>query len=87
MSNLKIDNTLIESLRKGDEMAFEIIFHRTKGKLKGFLLKVLPAGEDTDGTIQEIYLKIWFSRKSIIASKNFETYLFAPIRRWFTTSI
>ncbi|MBW6537617.1 MAG: RNA polymerase sigma-70 factor [Mariniphaga sp.] len=80
MSKLIIEKVLIEKLRQGDQMAFEVIFHRTKGKLKGFLVKVLPVGEDAESIIQEIYLKIWSSRKSIKANRSFETYLFSIAR-------
>lgn len=80
MSKLIIEIELVEKLRQGDQMAFEVIFHRTKGKLKGFLVKVLPVGEDAESIIQEIYLKIWSSRKSIKANRSFETYLFAIAR-------
>jgi RNA polymerase sigma-70 factor, ECF subfamily len=80
MSKLIIEKELVEKLRQGNEMAFEVIFHRSKGKLKGFLMKVLPYGEDAESIIQEIYLKIWSSRKSIKPNRNFETYLFAITR-------
>jgi len=80
MSKLKIEKVLVEKLRQGDEMAFEVIFHRTKGKLKGFLVKVLPVGQDAESIIQEIYLKIWSSRKLINSNRNFETYFFAIAR-------
>lgn len=80
MSRCMIEKELIEKLRKDDEMAFEIIFHRSKGKLGGFLSKVLPVGEDKESVMQEIYLKIWSSRKSIKANRSFETYLFAIAR-------
>jgi len=80
MSKLIIEKVLVEKLRQGDEMAFEVIFHRTKGKLKGFLVKVLPVGEDVESILQEIYLKIWSSRKSIKTNRSFETYLFAIAR-------
>lgn len=61
-------------------MAFELIFHQTKGKLKGFLKKVLPYGEDEESILQEVYLHLWSGRKSIRADKNFESYLFAIVR-------
>jgi RNA polymerase sigma-70 factor (ECF subfamily) len=75
-----IEQELVEQFRAGNEMAFELIFHRTKGKLKGFLLKVLPCGEDAESILQEIYLKLWSHRKSIKTDKNFETYLYAIAR-------
>jgi RNA polymerase sigma-70 factor (ECF subfamily) len=80
MSKLIIEKELVDSLRRGNEMAFELIFHRSKGKLKGFLKKVLPKDEDEESILQEIYLKLWSGRESIKADKNFETYLFAIAR-------
>ena len=80
VSDKKIDQELVEQFKMGDEMTFELIFHRTKGKLKGFLIKVLPLGADVESILQEIYLKIWSSRKSINAEKKFETYLYAIAR-------
>lgn len=59
-------------------MAFEIIFHRSKRKVMGFLRRVLP--QDEESILEEIYLKLWAGRKSINADKNFETYLFAIAR-------
>jgi len=75
-----IEQELVEQFRAGNEMAFELIFHRTKGKLKGFLSKVLPCDEDAESILQETYLKLWSNRKSIKADKNFETYLFTIAR-------
>lgn len=79
-SNLNIEKELVEQFRLGNEMAFELIFHRSKGKLKGFLKKVLPSGEDEESVLQEIYFKLWSSRKSIKSDKNFESYLYAIAR-------
>jgi RNA polymerase sigma-70 factor (ECF subfamily) len=78
--NSNIEHELVEQFGAGNEMAFELIFHRTKGKLKGFLLKVLPSGEDAESILQEIYLKLWSNRKAIKTDKNFESYLYAIAR-------
>jgi len=78
--DLTIEKELLEKFRLGNELAFELIFHRSKGKLKGFLIKVLPRDEDVESILQEIYLKLWYGRKSIDTDKNFETYLFAIAR-------
>ncbi|MDR1558041.1 MAG: RNA polymerase sigma-70 factor [Tannerellaceae bacterium] len=83
-SELNIEKELVEQFISGNEMAFELIFHQTKGKLKGFLKKMLPYGEDEESILQEIYLNLWASRKSINADKNFESYLFAIVRNMVT---
>ena len=79
-SNLNIEKELVNQFKAGNEMAFELIFHRTKGKLKGFLVKVLPAGEDEESILQEIYLKLWSKRTTVETDKNFETFLFTIAR-------
>ncbi len=80
VSDLHIGKELVDQFISGNELAFELIFHKTKGKLKGFLNKVLPAGEDAESLLQEIYLKLWSTRKSIQPGKNFEAYLFTIAR-------
>ena len=75
-----IEHELVSRLKAGDELAFELIFHRTKGKLKGFLKKTLPYDEDAESVMQEIYLKLWLNRKSVKTEKKFETYLYAITR-------
>jgi RNA polymerase sigma-70 factor (ECF subfamily) len=79
-SDLYIEKELIEQFISGEEMAFEMIFHKSKGKLKGFLRKVLPKGEDEESLLQEIFLKLWSTRKFIQPGKNFEAYLFTMTR-------
>jgi RNA polymerase sigma-70 factor, ECF subfamily len=80
VTNRNIEQELVRQFKAGNEMAFELIFHGTKGKLKGFLLRVLPCGEDAESVMQEIYLKLWSGRESINADKNFETYFYAIAR-------
>jgi RNA polymerase sigma-70 factor, ECF subfamily len=80
VTNQNIEQELVRQFKAGNEMAFELIFHGTKRKLKGFLLKVLPCGEDSESVMQEIYLRLWSGRESINADKNFETYLYAIAR-------
>jgi RNA polymerase sigma-70 factor, ECF subfamily len=80
VTNQNIEQELVRQFKAGNEMAFELIFHGTKRKLKGFLLKVLPCGEDSESVMQEIYLRLWSGRESINTDKNFETYLYAIAR-------
>jgi RNA polymerase sigma-70 factor (ECF subfamily) len=80
VSGLNIEKELVVQLISGSEIAFELIFHRTKGRLKGFLKKVLPYGEDEESILQEIYLNLWANRRSIKADGNFESYLFAIVK-------
>src|SRR6056297_2005114 len=42
-SEMKNESELIRKLRLGDEAAFEILFHRYKKRVKGFVHKMLPS--------------------------------------------
>lgn len=79
-SDINIERELVLKFISGSEHECEIIFHLTKGKLKGFLKKALPKDEDAESIMQDVYLKLWSTRKFIQPDKNFETYLFAIAR-------
>jgi RNA polymerase sigma-70 factor (ECF subfamily) len=79
-TDINIEKELVLQFISSSEQACEIIFHRTKGKLKGFLKKALPKDEDEESIMQDVYLKLWATRKFIQPDKNFETYLFAIAR-------
>ncbi len=70
------EEKLLRRLKKGDEMAFEILFHRYKNKVKGFVHKMLPPHISSDKIVQEVFIKIWIKRSKIDIQKNFSSYLF-----------
>jgi len=79
-ADINIEKKVVLQFISGNEKAYELIFHGTKGKLKGFLKKALPKDEDVESIMQDVYLKLWVTRKFIQPDKNFETYLFAITR-------
>lgn len=79
-SDINIEKEVVLQFISGSENACEMIFHSTKGKLKGFLKKALPKDEDEESIMQDVYLKLWSTRKFIQPDRNFETYLFAIAR-------
>ncbi len=79
-SDLNIEQQIVNQFKSGSEFAFELIFHRSKGKLKGFLQKVLPKDEDAESVLQEVYLKLWVTRESVNTENNFEAFLFSIAR-------
>ena len=75
-----IEKETVRQFISGSEKARKLIFHQTKSKLKGFLVKVLPKDEDAESVMQDVYLKLWSTREFIQPDRNFETYLFAITR-------
>lgn len=79
-SAFNIEREIICQFKTGNEFAFEQIFNKSKGKLKGFLLNTLPSDEDIESVLQDIYIKLWISRNFIDPDRNIEAFLFSIAR-------
>lgn len=77
---LNKDEELLLRIKNGDEVAFELVFYRYKGKLYDFIRKSLPVGEDTESLVQEIFTKLWISREQLDPSKSLNAFLYTIAR-------
>src|ERR1700678_1580193 len=50
---------LLAAVARGDAAAFEQLYHATRAKLYGVLLRILGKPELADEVMQETYLKVW----------------------------
>lgn len=76
INNHTSDQELIEKLQRGDLDAFDQIFIRYSDKLFGFALKYLKSKEETEGLVQDVFLKIWESKNKIKKESSLKSYLF-----------
>lgn len=53
--------SLIASVAKGDEAAFESIYEATRAKLFGVVLRILRRRDIAEEVVQDAYVKIWNS--------------------------
>lgn len=74
------EKKLIQKLIKGDEMAFEILFYRYRGKVGNFIRRSLPPQVDLEETVHEIFLRLWTNRERLDADRRFAPYLFRIAR-------
>jgi RNA polymerase sigma-70 factor (family 1) len=70
------DDELVEKLRKGDLEAFDAVFEKYSNRLFGFALKYLKSKEETEGLVQDVFLKIWETRKTLKKNASLKSYLF-----------
>ena len=63
-------------LKKGDMLAFDVIYKKYCKRLYGFVIKFIKQKEDAEEIVQEVFLKIWESREKIDIYSSFEAYLF-----------
>ncbi len=74
------DKDLIIRIKRGDEVAFELVFYKYKGKLYDFIRRSLPEEEDVESIVQEIFVKLWLNRLNLDPDQSFNGYIFAIAR-------
>ena len=70
------DWELAKRLQNGDLEAFDFIFKKYSSRLYGFAFKYLKSKVETEGLVQNVFLKIWENRKNIKKEANLKSYLF-----------
>lgn len=76
ISELIPDQELVDKLHNNDIDAFDQIFKRYSDRLYGFTFKYLKSKEETEGVIQDVFLKIWENRNKIKKETSLKSYLF-----------
>jgi len=77
---LNKDEDLLLRIRKGDEVAFELVFYRYKGKLYDFIRRSLPASEDAESMVQEIFVRLWSNREQLDPAKSLNAFIYTMAR-------
>ncbi len=76
----KISKVLLESLKEGDNRAFEELYDSYKEPALRFCNSILKDIEESENVIQEVFIKIWNRRSTINPELNFTSYLFTIIK-------
>lgn len=69
------DKRIIELLNKGDESAFDAVFKKYSPDVYYFSLDLMKSKPDAEEVLQETFLKVWETRKTIDPELNFRYYL------------
>jgi RNA polymerase sigma-70 factor (family 1) len=67
---------LIALLSEDSEYAFQLLYDRYRNKIYKLSLRFLKSSIIAQEVVQDVFLKLWFSRKSIDADKPLEAWLF-----------
>ncbi|WP_163712615.1 RNA polymerase sigma factor [Mangrovibacterium lignilyticum] len=73
---LNTEKELVTRFISGDQLAFELLFHRYKNKLNGFVMKLAPSQIDPDEVVQKVFIKVWIQRDKVKPEKSFSSFLF-----------
>lgn len=74
---LHTEKDLIEKVKEGDSIAFEVLFYKYRNKIKGFASRMVPSQIDPEEIVQEVFVKVWLKREAINPDKDFHSYLFS----------
>ena len=68
------------ALKSGDHKAFEVVFIAYFNKVKYFINGLVKSESDAEELAQEIFVKLWVGRESIVIEKSFSSYLYVIAR-------
>jgi RNA polymerase sigma-70 factor (family 1) len=80
MQEVRDIKNLLDRLSKNDEHAFRLIFHAFSDRVFSFSFRLTRSQETAEEMVQEVFLKIWINRASLVDVSNFNGYLYTITR-------
>lgn len=71
---------LLARIAKGDEKAFEAIFHHYRRRVYAYAYHLSGSSEQADELVQDVFLKVWLHRDKIPHVLRFDNWLFTIAR-------
>jgi RNA polymerase sigma-70 factor (ECF subfamily) len=81
------EEDLLLLISQGDEAAFRIIYDQYRQKIYGYAFHITDSQLLADEVIQEVFLKVWLNRSTLIDVKNFNAWLHAIARNYVYDSL
>jgi len=73
---------LLLQVSEGDEAAFSILFKRYGKRVGAFAMRLTRSEVTAQETVQDVFVKIWVRRETLISVDNFDAYLFSIVRNY-----
>ena len=74
------EKILFERIKKSDEKAFEILFHKYYGYLCLYATKIINDDSSAEEIVQDFFVKIWEKREQINVETSLKNYLFRSVK-------
>lgn len=78
--NVHSDTKLLQSLKSGDQSAFNTLYELYAASLTGYAASRLASLEEARDIIHDLFVYIWEERDSITITTSFKSFLFAAVR-------
>lgn len=74
------DRSIINALKKDNQEAFSILYHRYWEKLYYVAYGKLGSQEETEDLLHDLFMEIWNNRKKLVIKKSLAAYLFTALK-------
>jgi len=74
------DSALVERIRFGDEAAFTQVVYELTPVLHAYARQYLPFGDVARDVIQDVFLRLWDERRTLVVRGTLRQYLFIATR-------
>lgn len=75
------DKVLWHDLKEGDKKCFNQLFRKYYSELYYYGIKIFPDPDFVKECIQEVFIRVWETRKSLAEVENVKSYLIVSVRR------
>jgi RNA polymerase sigma-70 factor (ECF subfamily) len=70
------ETELVERLKRGDIVAFDMIYNMYAGRLYAFSMKYLKSSEEAEELVQSVFMKVWENHGRLDKDLSFKSFLF-----------
>jgi RNA polymerase sigma-70 factor (family 1) len=70
------ESTLLSLLAQDSEYAFQVLFDRYRNNVYNVAMMYVKSPVVAEEIVQDVFLKLWFQRKNIIAIRSLESWFF-----------
>ena len=70
------ESRLIELIREGDPLSFEILFQKYYVRFYNFVLNLTKNPQTAEDIVQNVFMKIWINRKNLRPDQSIPNYIY-----------
>ena len=70
------ERQLIEMLREGDPLSFEILFQQYYVRFYNFVRNLIKDSHNAEDIVQNVFMKVWINRKNLHPDQSIHNYIY-----------
>lgn len=70
------ERQLIEMLREGDSLSFEILFQQYYARFYNFVRNLIKDKSIAEDLVQNVFMKVWINRKNLRSDQSIHNYIY-----------